>query len=63
MRGCLAGCVSRIEDLEAALPAELIAWEPIPLEVAFLVGKYFAPTASVAGRRNFIIYIKIIEWL
>ncbi|MGC2402010.1 MAG: type II toxin-antitoxin system VapC family toxin [Acidobacteriaceae bacterium] len=32
---------SKIEDLEAALPAALIQREPIPYEAAFLAGKAF----------------------
>lgn len=43
---------SRIEDLEAALPAQLIEREPIPFEAAFLAGKCFRAYRQRGGART-----------
>ena len=42
----------RIEDLEAALPSEYIAREPVPLEAAFLAGKCFLKYRKRGGSRR-----------
>ena len=41
----------RIEDLEDALPAELIERRPLPWEAAFLAGKCFLEYRKRGGRR------------
>lgn len=41
----------RIEDLEAALPAELFRRDPLPYEAAFLAGKSFLAYRKRGGRR------------
>lgn len=43
---------SRIEDLEAALPAQLIEREAIPFEAAFLAGKCFQTYRRRGGART-----------
>lgn len=43
---------SRIEDLEAALPAQLIEREAIPFEAAFLAGKCFQAYRRRGGVRT-----------
>lgn len=43
---------SRIEDLEAALPAHLIEREAIPFEAAFLAGKCFQTYRRRGGART-----------
>jgi predicted nucleic acid-binding protein len=43
---------SRIEELEAALPRELIGREPIPYEAAFLAAKAFAGYRRRGGTRT-----------
>lgn len=43
---------SRIEDLEAALPAQLIEREAIPFEAAFLAGKCFQTYRRRGGVRT-----------
>lgn len=43
---------SRIEDVEAALPPDLFAREPIPFEAAFLAGKSFQVYRSRGGQRR-----------
>jgi len=43
---------SRIEDLEAALPGELIGRENIPYEAAFLAAKAFARYRRQGGTRS-----------
>ena len=42
----------RIEDLEAALPPEYVAREPVPLEAAFLAGKCFLKYRKRGGKRR-----------
>ena len=42
----------RIEDLEAALPADLVARLPIPWEAAFLAGKCFLQYRKRGGARQ-----------
>ena len=42
----------RIEELEAALPADLIERLPIPYEAAFLAGKCFLDYRRRGGRRR-----------
>lgn len=43
---------SRIEDLEAALPRDMIDREGLPYEAAFLAGKAFAAYRSRGGTRT-----------
>ena len=43
---------SRIEDLEAALPPERIAREPVPWRAAFLAGKLFVEYRRRGGERR-----------
>ena len=43
---------SRIEDLEAALPPQLIEREAIPFEAAFLAGKCFQTYRQRGGART-----------
>lgn len=43
---------SRIEDLEAALPVQVIEREPIPFEAAFLAGKCFRAYRRRGGVRT-----------
>jgi predicted nucleic acid-binding protein len=43
---------SKIEDLEAALPAALIQREPVPYEAAFLAGKAFRIYREREGKRQ-----------
>jgi predicted nucleic acid-binding protein len=43
---------SRIEELEAALPRDLIGREPIPYEAAFLAAKAFAGYRRRGGTRT-----------
>jgi predicted nucleic acid-binding protein len=43
---------SRIEELNAALPADLYAREPIPYEAAFLAGKVFLRYRRRGGERR-----------
>lgn len=43
---------TRIEDLETALPKEVIAREPIPYEAAFLAGKCFIAYRRRGGRKH-----------
>ena len=42
----------KIEELEAALPGELIERVPIPYEAAFLAGKCFVDYRRRGGRRS-----------
>ena len=42
----------RIEDLEAALPADLVERLPLPWEAAFLAGKCFLKYRRRGGRRQ-----------
>jgi predicted nucleic acid-binding protein len=42
----------RIEELEAALPTDLLARLPIPYEAAFLAGKCFVDYRRRGGRRS-----------
>jgi predicted nucleic acid-binding protein len=42
----------RIEDLEAAVPAEYFRREAIPLEAAFLAGKCFQKYRGLGGERR-----------
>ena len=42
----------RIEELEAALPVELIERRPIPYEAAFLAGKCFLRYRGRGGKRR-----------
>jgi len=42
----------RIEDVEAALPAEWFARLPVPWEAAFLAGKCFVRYRRAGGARN-----------
>ena len=44
-------CFERIEDLEAAMPGELIERLPIPYEAAFLAGKCFLAYRRRGGKR------------
>lgn len=41
----------RVEELEAALPAELYRRDPLPYEAAFLAGKSFLAYRRRGGRR------------
>ena len=43
---------SRIEDVEAALPSDLLVREPIPYEAAFLAAKVFVSYRSRGGART-----------
>jgi predicted nucleic acid-binding protein len=43
---------SRIEDLEAALPKEMLDREPVPYEAAFLAGKAFLAYRQRGGTRQ-----------
>ena len=43
---------SRIEDLEAALPREMLAREPIPYEAAFLAAKVHLGYRKRGGART-----------
>lgn len=43
---------SRIEDLEAALPKEMIEREPLPYEAAFLAGKCFQAYRRRCGTKQ-----------
>jgi predicted nucleic acid-binding protein len=43
---------SRIEDLEAALPKEMLDREPIPYEAAFLAGKAILAYRQRGGTRR-----------
>jgi len=42
----------RIEDLEAALPANYLLWKPLPPEAAFLAGKCFLKYRRRGGQRT-----------
>ena len=43
---------SSIEDLEAALPRDVLEKEPIPFEAAFLAGKAFARYRKAGGNKS-----------
>jgi predicted nucleic acid-binding protein len=43
---------SRIEDLEAALPKDMLEREPIPYEAAFLAGKAFLAYRQRSGTKR-----------
>lgn len=43
---------SRIEDLNAAIPAGMIDREPIPFEAAFLAGKAFSIYRARGGKKG-----------
>lgn len=43
---------SRIEDLDAALPADLVAREALPFPAAFLAAKAFAAYRARGGQRG-----------
>ena len=43
---------ARIEDLEAALPADLFVREPLPYEAAFLAGKCFLDYRRRGGKKR-----------